>query len=90
MQTLMDEIAARNGKPGGHGCGIERFLSEQESWPVPEGKDRRFTRAEWESVLSNGRLQHKAVFEVMQAHDFDGGRSTVSRHRNGDCACRKS
>ena len=88
--SLLDEVAAINGRPGVKGCAVDRFLSEQGSWPVPEGKDRRFTRAEWEEVLSNDRLQHKAVWTVMQSYGFDYARGAVGRHRGGDCACRKS
>ncbi len=90
MQSLMDEVAARNGRPGNRGCSIERFLNEQESWPAPEGRDRRPTSAEWEEVFANSTLQHTAIHAVMRAYGYEAGRSTVERHRKGECPCPKT
>ena len=90
MSSLVDEVTAQSGRPGVKGCAVDRFLDEQEAWPLPEGKDRRFTRAEWEEVLGNPRLQHSSIHAVLKQYGFAQGRSSVGRHRIGDCPCQKS
>ena len=88
---LVDEILSKQGhQTKGGGCSVARFLTDQESWPVPEGKERRYTRAEWDAVLADSRLEHRAAWDTMREYGFDRQRGAVSHHRNGVCACPKT
>jgi hypothetical protein len=88
--SLLDEVVAKHGRPGVGGCNFGSFLEEQEEWPLPEGKQRRFSRDEWQSILDNQQLQSTAIYKVAAEYGFSGGRSAVNRHRSGECICRRT
>lgn len=87
MSSLMDDVLSHTGKAGVSGCRVDKFLKSQETLPVPDGKERRFTREEWEAVMSSDNSQNSAIFKVMVEFGYEGGTTSVSRHRRRDCQC---
>lgn len=90
MTSLMEEVEGKQtgNRSKGGGCSVEAFLSEQGSWPVPKGRDRRYTNAEWLTVFQS-HAEHRAIWKVMREYGYTRGENAVQRHRKGNCACPK-